>query len=210
MASQFRLTAQAKVFSIVAAVVVVADQITKWLAVSGLTESFGKAATFSDKMSHFLWDRHPLRASPVAVVDNFWHFRYVENPGAAWGFLSGSASALRTPFFLLVSIFAMGFIIAYFKKTLPQQRILRLGLALVFGGAIGNFLDRVRLGYVIDFIEWHYYDKFAWPTFNVADAAITVGVGILVLDMILQKPEVASPRPEDELHKARHAGERVS
>lgn len=207
MASEGRISPQAKFFATVAAVVVVLDQISKWLAIGGLTEAFasaGEPLAFGDKLSHFLWDRHPLRASPVAVIDNFWHFRYVENPGAAWGFLSGSASALRTPFFLLVSLFAMGFIIVYFRKTLPNQRWLRLGLALVFGGAVGNFLDRVRLGYVIDFIEWHYYDKYAWPTFNVADAAITVGVGILLLEMFLQKPENTTHAKD--LDKARQAG----
>lgn len=206
MASTRRFSPQAKFFAAIAATVVVLDQITKWMAIGGLTEAFateGEPLAFGEKLSHFLWDRHPMRSSPVAVIDNFWHFRYVENPGAAWGFLSGSASALRTPFFLLISLFAMGFIIVYFRKTLPNQRWLRLGLALVFGGAIGNFLDRVRLGYVIDFIEWHYYDKYAWPTFNVADAGITVGVAILLLEMFLQKPE--STAQAKDLDKARQA-----
>jgi signal peptidase II len=179
------------VFSAIAAVVMVLDQITKWAAVAGLTQSFAAEGDlgFGEKLSRFLWNRHPARDGAVTVLDDFWHFRYVENPGAAWGFLSGSASSLRTPFFLLVSLFAMAFIITYFRRTTPAQKILRVGLALVFGGAIGNFLDRVRLGYVIDFIDWHWYDRATWPTFNVADAAITVGVLILLLEMFLQKPE---------------------
>ncbi|HET6346897.1 MAG TPA: signal peptidase II [Myxococcota bacterium] len=178
-------------FSVIAAGVVILDQVSKWAAVAGLTQAFAAEGSlgFGEKLSRFLWDRHPARDAAVSVLDDFWHFRYVENPGAAWGFLSGSASALRTPFFLLVSLFAMGFIITYFRRTTPGQGLLRAGLALVFGGAIGNFLDRVRLGYVIDFIDWHWYDKATWPTFNVADAAITVGVLILLLEMFLQKPE---------------------
>jgi signal peptidase II len=185
------LSGRARVFSVIATGVVVLDQMSKWAAVAGLTQAFaaGGELGFGEKLDRFLWGRHPARDPAITVLDDFWHFRYVENPGAAWGFLSGSASALRTPFFLLVSLFAMAFIITYFRRTTPGQRLLRVGLALVFGGAIGNFLDRVRLGYVIDFIDWHWYDKATWPTFNVADAAITVGVLILLLEMFLQKPE---------------------
>jgi signal peptidase II len=169
--------------------VFVFDQVSKWMAIAHLTQAFGNSPetlSFGERLQRFLWLQHPARDLAVPVIENFWHFRYIENPGAAWGFLSGSASALRTPFFLLVSVVAMGFIVTYFRRTTPEQKALRLGLALVFGGAIGNFADRVRLGYVIDFIDWHYFDKAAWPTFNVADAAITAGVGILLLDMFLE------------------------
>lgn len=186
-----RISPRAKLFSIVAVVVVVLDQLTKWLAVAGLTHAFrsatGEPLGFLDKLDRFLWTKHPARAGSVAVLEDFWHFRYVENPGAAWGFLSTSAAAFRTPFFLVVSALAMVFIVAYFRKTAAEQGLLRFALALVFGGAIGNFLDRVRLGYVIDFIDWHWFDKATWPTFNVADAAISVGVIILLLETFLQK-----------------------
>jgi signal peptidase II len=82
-----------------------------------------------------------------------------------------------------VSIAAMIFIINYFKKTTAGQWLLRLALALVFGGAIGNFIDRLHLSYVIDFIDW-YVGSTHWPTFNVADAAISSGVGLLILEWI--------------------------
>lgn len=192
-------------FALISTLVVIADQVSKWMAVASLTKAFYSEAqelSFGDKLSRFLWDKHPARDAAVSVLDNFWHFRYVENPGAAWGFLSNSMSTLRTPFFLLVSIVAMGFIIGYYKRTTPQQQILRWGLSLVFGGAIGNFLDRVRLTYVIDFIDWHWYDKATWPTFNVADSAISVGVAILLIEMFLQKPQEATQTPN-------HAGERA-
>ena len=192
-------------FAVVAALVVAADQISKWMAVSALTKAFstnGVALGFGDKLSRFLWDKHPARDAAVSVLDNFWHFRYVENPGAAWGFLSGSASSLRTPFFLMVSLVALAFIIVYYKRTTPQQQLLRWGLSLVFGGAIGNFLDRVRLTYVIDFIDWHWFDKATWPTFNVADSAISIGVVILLIEMFLQKPQEAVQSPN-------HAGGRA-
>lgn len=182
-------------FGAIALVVVVLDQVSKWFAVAGLTTAFSShsndSLTFAEKFSRFLWQTHPARDMPVTVVENFWNFVYVENPGAAWGFLSGSASALRTPFFLCTSVVAMVFLIFIFHRTTSQQRLLRCALPLVFGGAVGNFLDRVRLGYVIDFIDWHWYDKATWPTFNVADSAITVGVIMLLIDMMINKPEVA-------------------
>ena len=179
------------IFVATVAAVVVLDQITKWLAIAGLTSAFesvaGDALSFGQKLDAFLWQRHPMRTEAVTVIENFWHFRYVENPGAAWGFLSGSATWFRTPFFLMVSVAAMVFIVYYFRKTAPEQRWLRLALALVFGGAVGNFIDRARLGYVIDFIDWHWFDKATWPTFNVADSGITVGVTLMVLEMLLTR-----------------------
>lgn len=199
MSEQENVVVNTKMYAWIAGLVTLADQLSKWAAVAGLTHAFdgtgagGPELSFGDKLGRFMWARHPVRDQAVTVLDDFWHFRYVENPGAAWGFLSGSASALRTPFFLAVSLFAMVFIVLYFRRTLPEQHWTRFGLALVFGGAIGNFLDRVRLGYVIDFIEWHWYDKATWPTFNVADAAISIGVGILMLEMFLQKPPEAAP-----------------
>lgn len=177
------------VFAVIAFGTTVLDQISKWFAIAHLTQAFGDEPaklTFSETMSRFLWSVHPGRGPSISVLDNFWHYRYVENPGAAWGFLSQSMSAWRTPFFLVVSLSAMAFIVVCHRRAAPEQRALRIGLAMVFGGAVGNFIDRVRLGYVIDFIDWHYYDKAAWPTFNVADAAISLGVGVLLLDLFLE------------------------
>jgi signal peptidase II len=186
-----RVSPQIWIFVGTVAVIVVIDQITKFLAIGGLTTAFesvtGEPVGFGDKLSAFLWQKHPVRADAVTVIENFWHFKYIENPGAAWGFLSGSAGWFRTPFFLLVSVAAMVFIVYYFRKTTPEQRWLRLALSLVFGGAVGNFLDRVRLGYVIDFIDWHWFDKATWPTFNIADSGITVGVTLMILEMMFTR-----------------------
>lgn len=183
-------------FAFTAALVVVADQVTKWLAVAHLTDAFAAVqgeGDFGARLQQFLWFKHPSRGAPVSVFDDFWHFRYVENPGAAWGFLAQAESSFRTPFFVIVSLAAMTFILLYFRRTLVHQKLLRFALALVFGGAVGNFLDRIRLGYVIDFIDWHWYTKATWPTFNVADSAISVGVTLMFIDMFLQKPQGSDP-----------------
>jgi signal peptidase II len=177
----------------VAAVVFVLDQISKFLAVKHLTNAMAGAVGFGAEVAAFMGVHHPVREGRVVVSESFWSFIYAENPGAAWSFLRDAPEYFRTPFFLVVSLAAMVFIIFYFRKTTDPQWLLRLALALVFGGALGNFFDRVRLGYVIDFIDWHWYSGYTWPTFNVADSAITVGVIIMAADMLFHKPRVGVP-----------------
>ncbi len=201
-----------RLFVGIVAVVVVADQLTKWWAVATLTRAFDTPAGQSqplglgEKVQAFMWQRHPSRYREgviiqVSVIDSFWHFRYAENPGSAFSFLSGQPSWFRTPFFLVVSLAAMIFIVFYYRRTTPEQKWLRTALALVFGGAIGNFLDRMHLGYVIDFIDWHWFDKATWPTFNIADSAITVGIAVMLIEMWFQKnngPDGASSRKKSD------------
>ncbi len=116
------------------------------------------------------------------------NLNYVRNQGAAWGMLADAKDHFRIPFFFLVTAVALVAIAMYFRATPPHHKLARYALALIFSGAIGNFIDRVRLGYVIDWIDvhwrvlgWQYY----FPNFNVADAAITVGVVLLLVDTIL-------------------------
>jgi signal peptidase II len=185
------------------------DQATKFLAVRNLTPGIGRAylsslnappaendpdkvvagMDLSDQLKLFYGSvREPCsngltRCPSVSMVSGFWNWRYVENKGAAWGLLSGVSEAVRIPFFILVSIIAITFIIAFFRKLPDSQLLLIVSLSLVFGGAIGNFVDRLHLNYVIDFIDW-YIGTNHWPTFNFADAAITSGVALLVIQWI--------------------------
>lgn len=166
-----------------------ADQLSKFWAVCKLTatmESLGEGAPWTAYVGQFWRVGGPMHRPAITVFDSWFHFRYVENPGAAWGFLSRTPSFWRTPFFLLLSTSAMGFILWYVARLPVAARRLRWGLTLVFGGALGNFIDRLRLGYVIDFVDWHLGDLYTWPTFNVADAAISIGVGLLLLDTVLE------------------------
>ena len=195
------MSPRAKFFCINATLMVVLDQVTKWLAIAHLTDAFSarhggsEAVGFSEQLSRFLWVEHPMRTEAITVVEGFWNYRYVENPGAAFGFLASSDSWLRTPFFLVVTAVALVFIISMFRQSTPEQRLLRLSLGLIFGGAIGNLIDRARLGYVIDFIDWHWYDVYTWPTFNIADSAISVGVCFLVVEMIKGEGAFDTERP---------------
>jgi signal peptidase II len=125
-----------------------------------------------------------------------------KNRGGAWGLLQSTSENVRRPFFLLVSVAAIAFIMMLYRRLQPRQDALRWGLPLVLGGALGNVFDRIRYGHVIDFIDAHgaMFKVFGghWPTFNVADIAICVGVGLMGLDMVTSKrgrvPVPFSPR----------------
>lgn len=122
----------------------------------------------------------------LEIVPNFLRLTYVRNTGAAFGFLAGGdRSILRIFFFLAVSAVAIGCIVYLLHHLRPGRKATAASLSLILGGAMGNLLDRLRLGEVIDFIDLHYYDLH-WPAFNVADTAITLGV-LLLMRQILTK-----------------------
>jgi signal peptidase II len=176
-------------FSIIALIIVILDQWSKFWAVSALTSAFSKADGLWEKLALFQTAKHPPPIRVISVIDDFWHYRYAQNPGAAFSFLADANASFRVPFFLTVSAIALGAILWYYKNSSPKHVVFRLSLAMVFGGAIGNLIDRARLGYVIDFISWHWYDKAAWPTFNIADSAISVGVVLLLISSFKQEEE---------------------
>ncbi|MDP9000656.1 MAG: signal peptidase II [Myxococcota bacterium] len=144
------------------------------------------------------WAARHLDAYPgvVEVWNSHVTLVLARNRGGAWGLLQSTSENVRRPFFLLVSVAAIAFIMALYRRLLPRQRALRWGLPLVLGGALGNVLDRVRYGQVIDFIDVHVPWKGAdhhWPTFNVADIAICVGVGLMAIDMFTSKRGHSAP-----------------
>jgi signal peptidase II len=146
----------------------------------------GSLVLLMDQITKILVDKMILPYHTIEIVPNFFALTYLRNTGAAFGFLAGEQSIYRTGFFLLVSIVAVGCICYLLKAARPEKRILRVSLSLILGGAIGNMVDRLRLGEVIDFILVHYYDLH-WPAFNVADSAITIGMGLLIFQMVRQR-----------------------
>jgi signal peptidase II len=183
------------------------DQVTKYLAVAHLTEALD-GRTGLARVEGFLSERNldndppqpgarRLATRPHRFIEDYWHFRYVENPGAAWGLFGTLSDSVRRPFFHLVSLMALAFIVTMYVRLTPEQRGLRWALALLAGGALGNFVDRLIRGYVIDFIDWHWRNQpgMRWPTFNVADVAICVGVGLLLLDSLRVRQPAESVTP---------------
>jgi signal peptidase II len=123
----------------------------------------------------------------VPLVDGLASLSHVRNHGAAFGLLSDWNLPYQSLLLSTLSLAALGAIAAYFVRLPAAARLPRLGLALVLGGAVGNVIDRLRLGYVVDFVHV-YWREYQWPDFNVADSAITIGVALLVID-ILGSPE---------------------
>jgi signal peptidase II len=163
------------------------DQWSKFLAVNRLTTVFDKATDLSrwDRLRGFYGLRHleSLATDPHTVWGPMWRMSYVENPGAAWGLGVGISPELRNALFVVVTVVAAAFILGYYRRLRDDQRYLQVALSLVLAGATGNFLDRLARQYVIDFVEWYWWNRpdLSWPTFNVADSLIVVGVALLVL-----------------------------
>jgi len=127
----------------------------------------------------------------IPVIANLFSITYIRNPGAAFGFLSSSSSSFRFVFFGLTSVFAVGLLGMIMVRMPKDDWMGRLSVAGILGGAIGNLLDRLRYGEVIDFLDF-YINGYHWPAFNVADSAITVGVVFLILHFATEK------EPEDQ------------
>jgi signal peptidase II len=121
----------------------------------------------------------------LPIVPGFFDLVFVLNPGAAFSFLATLPDSVRNPFFITISVTAVILILVYRTRHLQQHELASLSLALVLGGAIGNLIDRLRYGMVVDFLLVHVYE-YHWPAFNVADSAISLGVTLMVLDMLLE------------------------
>jgi signal peptidase II len=146
----------------IAVVVIIVDQFTKlWIM-----------ATF------------PLHGQQN-IIPGFFNLVYVTNTGAAFGFLAGSNSMLRQVFFVAVAIMALIVIVISYGHMKRQGRLFVYALGLIAGGAVGNLIDRIRFGSVVDFLDF-YVGSYHWPAFNAADSAITTGVGLFLLGTLLQ------------------------
>jgi signal peptidase II len=148
---------------------------------------FGTIAAFGlviDQITKVYIDRTMHLFQSIPVLENFFHITYVRNRGAAFSFLSNAS--WRLPFFIGVSLVAAIVILIAYNKLREDQKLAQVSLAMIFSGAVGNLIDRIRLGEVIDFLDAHWY-RHHWPAFNVADSLICVGVFLLALDMLREE-----------------------
>jgi len=139
--------------------------------------------------------RMPLYAS-IPLIPGLLHFTLVYNRGALFGIFHDLADPLRSTLFLIIPAIAIVMIVAFQYLTTVADTFAQAGLALILGGAMGNLIDRVRLGYVVDFVD-AMVGEHHWPAFNVADSAICVGVSVLVLDLMIRgrRSHGAPPAP---------------
>lgn len=121
----------------------------------------------------------------LPVIQDIFHITYVRNTGAAFGVFRDAAEVFRTIFFMSMPPIAVLIILRMLQGVEEHDRWQICALSLIFGGAIGNYIDRLRFGYVIDFLDFHYGEVWSYPAFNIADAAIVTGVCLLLLLMFL-------------------------
>lgn len=153
----------------IASGIVALDRVTKALVVKNLS--------FSD---------------PVTVVPGFVDLTYVRNPGGVFGMFRDIDAGVRTALFTFVPIAAIVLILVYAYRAPAAHRATQIALALILGGAVGNLVDRLSLGYVIDFLDVH-WGAYHWPAFNVADSAICAGVGLLLFEGLFSRDTPPEP-----------------
>lgn len=187
---------------VVALGVIALDQWTKYAVLRDLTTALdateSRLSTFYGAAPDPTFDSYHYRSKDQVVLnDSFMRLRYAENPGAAFGLFRSLPENTRGPLFHLVSIGAVVLIAFYFSKLTgaADERFARIGMPLVLGGALGNYIDRLARGFVIDFMEPVWNGRPWWPAFNVADTAIVIGVGLLVIDSFVRKEPKKAARP---------------
>jgi len=147
--------------------------------ISGFVVVSDQATKYIIKINLALYDN-------IIVVKDFFNITHILNPGGAFGFFATSSPGVRKFIFLFVSSIVALSILWFYKKSAGQFIFFSFGLALIFGGAIGNLIDRFMYGKVVDFLDF-YIGSWHWPAFNIADSAISIGMGILVYHIIFKK-----------------------
>jgi len=149
---------------------------TLFAAAAGLVVLFDQIAKYC------VHAKMPLHSS-IPVIEGFFNVTYIRNPGAAFGFLASAPPGFRAVFFIAVTVAAILLIVYYVRRYGPEEPQFMLPLSLILGGAVGNLIDRVRFGDVIDFLDV-YIGTHHWPAFNVADSAISLGALMLLFEML--------------------------
>ena len=142
-----------------------------------------------DLLSKYLVEAHLHYGEKKEVIEGFFYLTRVRNPGAAFGLFATAHPELRLVFFIGISVVAIGIIISFFLRLAPGDRLSALALGFILGGALGNLVDRVRYGEVVDFLHFRLWQGYSWPDFNLADSFIVVGVALLLLELLTTEGE---------------------
>lgn len=146
-----------------------------------------------DQLAKMYVHTHFSLGESVMVIENFFNLTYVRNSGAAFGIFGESHPLFREIFFLSMPPIAVLVILTILRGVAERDRVNIIALSLIFGGAIGNYIDRLRFRYVIDFLDFHIANQYTWPAFNVADMGIVCGVGTLIFLEFSRKNSSAKP-----------------
>lgn len=153
-------------------------RVAIWLAIIVIT----------DQATKLIVDRNMPLHSSIPIIDHLFNLTYIRNTGAAFGIFAGSAEVFRRPFLIVVSSAAIVFIVNMLRRLRAGETGLITALAFILGGAIGNLIDRLVYGEVIDFLDVH-WSGYHWPAFNIADSFITIGVAITIFYLVRAKGE---------------------
>ncbi len=169
------MTPKSRLFLGAFAVSLILDQLTKrWII---------ETLDFSDRIS---------------VIEGFFYLTHVRNPGAAFSLFATAPAEIRQPFFIIVTLIAIGLIISFLRRLSPGEKLSAFALGLILGGAVGNLVDRLEHGEVVDFLHIRLWAGYSWPDFNLADSFIVVGVALLVLELFVTEGEaIGSPPGSD-------------
>jgi signal peptidase II len=128
----------------------------------------------------------------IEIVPGFFNLTHVRNPGGAFSFFADGPPEQRMVFFVGTTLVAIVLLLVFFKQLDPAERLPATALGIVLGGALGNLTDRLLYGEVIDFLDFHLWGDFVWPTFNVGDSAIVIGVVLLIVEVFMADREERS------------------
>jgi signal peptidase II len=142
-----------------------------------------------DQLVKYYIQTHMMVNESIPVIQDILHITYVRNKGGAFSILNNLPESIRVPFFVIVGISFMAFIVYYFRNFLKKSGFARICFALIIGGALGNLIDRIRFGEVVDFFEVGINASLKWPVFNVADSCISVGIVLLLIHILMTKEE---------------------
>ncbi len=142
----------------------------------------------ADQWSKWWMERNLSMGSPRTVIDGFFDLTLVKNTGVAFGLMPARGELSGVILLTALGLVALTVVTAYFWRTPAGERLLLTALGLILGGAVGNLADRIASGAVTDFIDV-YYGSYHWHTFNVADSAITIGIGLMILEILRSRKE---------------------
>jgi signal peptidase II len=137
-----------------------------------------------DHVSKWIVDATLYPHQTVDIIPGYLCLSRVYNSGVAFGFFDNVESPWKPYILAAMAVLAIVVIFIYSIRTSREQKLLQVALAIIMGGILGNFVDRVFRGYVVDFIDFHIHEAFHWPTFNIADSAITIGIALLLIDTL--------------------------